>query len=57
MIDLYGRQDDDYKAKMIEKFSVNHFDLNLDTIAHRVAFNKIRKNIFDNRLHVINAYL
>ena len=45
------------KAKMIERNGVDYFDLNLDTIAHRMAFNKIRKNIFDKQLPIINAYV
>lgn len=57
MYDAYGRQSDEYKANSLSKYGVNYFEWNLDTIAHRVAFNKIRKNIFDNRLPIINAYV
>jgi len=57
MYDLYGRQTDEYKAKVIEKHGVDYFEWNLDTIAHRVAFNKIRKYQFDSKLPIINAYI
>lgn len=57
MYDVYGRQTPEFKAKMIERNGVDYFDLNLDTIAHRMAFNKIRKNIFDKQLPIINAYV
>jgi len=57
MYDVYGRQTPEYIAKGIEKHGVNYFEWNLDTIAHRVAFNKIRKNVFDKRLPIINAYM
>lgn len=57
MYDLYGRQTKEYKAKVIGKYSVDFFDINLDTIAHRLAFNKIRKNEFDKTLPIINAYI
>ena len=42
---------------MVEKYGINYFDLNLDTLAHRLAFNKIRKNEFDKILPIINAYI
>ena len=57
MYDIYGKQTPDYKAKVLAKNGVEYFELNLDTIAHRIAFNKIRKNIFDNRLPILNAYV
>lgn len=57
MYDAYGRHSPDFKAKMVAKYGQNYFEWNLDTIAHRVSFNKIRKNIFDNRLPIINAYI
>lgn len=57
MYDVYGRQNAEMKARAVERNGVNYFEWNLDTIAHRIAFNKIRKNIFDNRLPIINAYV
>lgn len=57
MYDVYGRQTPEYVAKGIEKHSVNYFEWNLDTIAFRVAFSKIRKKHFDKKLPVINAYI
>lgn len=57
MYDAYGKQTKAYKAKVINKFGVNYFEFNLDTIAHRIAFNKIRKNVYDQKLPIINAYI
>lgn len=57
MYDVYGRQTPEYVAKGIEKHSVNYFEWNLDTIAFRVAFSKIRKKILDRKLPIINAYI
>lgn len=57
MYDVYGRQDSAFTAKAIEKHSVNYFEWNLDTIAHRIAFNKIRKMHMDRQLPIINAYV
>lgn len=57
MYDVYGRQTESYVAKVMEDHSVNYFEWNLDTIAHRIAFNKIRKVIFDKKLPIINAYV
>lgn len=57
MYDVYGRQTKEHKAKIIEKHGVDYFELNLDTLAHRLAFNKIRKRSFDKILPIINAYV
>jgi len=57
MFDLYGRQNDEYKARMLAKNKAATYELNLDTIASRIAFSRIKKNIFDNRLPIISSYL
>lgn len=57
MYDAYGSQTRELKSRMIDKHGVNYFDLNLDTIAHRVAFAKIRKQTFDLILPTINSYM
>lgn len=57
MYDAYGAQTRDLKARMIDKHGVDYFDLNLDTIAHRVAFASIRKQTFDLILPTINSYM
>ena len=57
MYDVYGRQTQEFKAKAIEEKSITYFEWNLDTIAHRVAFNKIRKKILDKKLPIINSYI
>ena len=57
MYDTYARQTSEFKANSIEKHTVHYFETNLDTIAHRMAFNKIRKKVMDKRLPIINAYI
>ena len=57
MYDVYGRQTESFKNKMIEKNGSTYYEWNLDTIAHRMAFNKIRKQQFDAKLPIINAYV
>lgn len=57
MYDVYGKQTPEYKARVIEKYKVNYFEFNLDTIAHRLVFNKIRKEAFDRKLPIINSYI
>jgi hypothetical protein len=57
MYDIYDGQTNDVRAKMIQERGSGYFELNLDTIAHRVAFNKIRKQTFDLILPSINAYM
>ena len=57
MYDVYKLQNDAYKDRMITKHGVDYFEFNLDTIAHRVAFNKIRKYQYDSKLPVITAYI
>jgi len=57
MYDVYARQTPEYVAKGIEKHSINYFEWNLDTIAHRIAFSKIRKNEYDKKLPIINSFI
>lgn len=57
MYDVYGKQTDAFKHSMISKNGVSYYEFNLDTIAHRVAFNKIRKTQMDFRLPAITSYI
>ena len=57
MYDAYGSQSKEIKAKMIDENTVDYYEFNLDTIAHRLAFSKIRKQTFDMILPTINAYM
>lgn len=58
MYDVYSMQTDESKAKAIRRYkTTNYWELNLDTIAHKVAFSKIRKNLLDHKLPIINAYI
>ena len=57
MFDVYGQQSRETKAKMIDENGVDYYEFNLDTIAHRVAFSKIRKQTFDLILPTVNAYM
>jgi hypothetical protein len=57
MYDIYGKQTDELKHNLISKNGISYYEFNLDTIAHRVAFNAIRKKEFDFRLPAINSYV
>lgn len=58
MYDVYGNQTDQSKLEAIKRHKdMNYWELNLDTIAHHVAFNKIRKNMVDQKLPIIKAYI
>lgn len=57
MYDIYGRQTKEYKQNMLERHPVEYFEFNLDTIANKIAFSKIKKGIFDKILPVVNAYM
>lgn len=43
--------------EMVDKNSPQYYELNLDIIAHRVAFAKIRQKYIDSILPTINAYM
>lgn len=57
MYDVYDRQNDQMKGEMIAKKGRDYFEWNLDTIAHRYAFSKIKKAKIDLVLPTINAYI
>ena len=57
MYDSYGKHTPEFKSVMVEKLGIDHFEFNLDTIAHRLIFNKIRKTVYDQIFPVLNAYV
>lgn len=57
MYDAYGTQSKEIKDKMIDENTVDYYEFNLDTIAHRLAFSKIRKQTFDMILPTVSAYM
>ena len=57
MYDPYGNQRGSIRAKMLQERSADYYEMNLDTIMHKVAFTKIRKRNFDLILPTINAYI
>ena len=57
MYDVYGTQKKEIKDKMIDENTVEYYEFNLDTIAHRLAFSKIRKQTFDMILPTVSAYM
>lgn len=57
MYDPYKRQRGETRARMLADSASSYFEMNLDTIAHKVAFTKIRKQTFDLILPVMNAYI
>jgi len=57
MYDTYSAHTPAFKAKMVEHHGIDYFEFNIDTIAHRLIFNKIRKDIYDKVFPVINSYV
>lgn len=57
MYDAYGTQEKWQKNKMIEENGFHYYEFNLDTIAHKMAFSKIRKQTFDMILPTVSAYM
>jgi hypothetical protein len=58
MYDVYSRQTTASKLEAIKRHkTMDYWELNLDTIAHKVAFNKIRKNFVDKKLPIIKSYI
>ena len=57
MYNPYNNQRGEIRAKMLQERSASYYEMNLDTIAHKVAFTKIRKQVFDMILPTINAYI
>lgn len=57
MYDVYSRQTDANKIKNVQENGLIYYELNLDTIAHRVASSKIRKRQFDHKLPIIHSYM
>jgi hypothetical protein len=57
MANIYERQDDFFKKEMLSKNGSEYYELNLDIIANRIAFNKIRQNYVNAILPTINAYI
>lgn len=57
MYDPYSNQTGELRAKILSDNAASYFEMNLDTIAHKVAFTKIRKQTFDLILPTINAYI
>lgn len=57
MYNPYNNQRGEIRAKMLQDRSASYYEMNLDTIAHKVAFTGIRKQVFDLILPTINAYI
>lgn len=57
MYDVYASHTPEYKVNAINKYGTGYFEVNLDTIAHRVMFNKTRKYIFDNIFPVLGSMI
>lgn len=57
MYDTYAAHTPEFKARMVEKHGIDYFEFNLDTIAHRLIFNKIRKDVYDKVFPVVNSYV
>ncbi len=57
MYDPYYNQRGEIRDKMLQERQGSYYEMNLDTIANKVAFTKIRKQTFDLILPTINAYI
>jgi hypothetical protein len=57
MYDIYSMQSDEMKVRLINENSPGYYELDLDTIAHRVAFSSIRKASVDAILPNITSYV
>lgn len=57
MYDTYSKHTPEFKARAVDKHTINYFEFNLDSIANRVIFNKVRKNTYDKAFPVVNAYI
>lgn len=57
MYDVYGRQGTAFKTSRVNEDGANFYEIDLDTIAHRAAFNKIRKGYIDSILPYITSYV
>jgi len=57
MYDIYAQQSDEFKIEQLNLNPPDYYELDLDTIAHRVTFSQIRKKHVDTILPVINAYI
>ncbi len=57
MYDIYGLQSDSFKKDMVDKHGDIEFELSLDIIAHKSAFNKIRQDHMNRVLPIVNSYM
>lgn len=57
MYDTYGKQSREFIQNKIHEKGEAYWELDLDAIAHRYIFSKVRKKYLDNVLPVINAYV
>lgn len=55
--DVYRHQTPSWKKSQINTNGDKYYEINLDILAHRYVFNKIRKNIMDNVIPLINDYM
>lgn len=57
MYDVYGMQTPEFKKEMIDTNTPQYYELSLDIIAHKVAFNKIRQDYMNEILPIVNSYM
>jgi hypothetical protein len=57
MGDPYNAQSDSFKKEVIDRNGTEYYELNLDTIAQKIAFNKIRQSYINEILPTINSYM
>ncbi|MGV8961964.1 MAG: hypothetical protein ACOH2V_01105 [Candidatus Saccharimonadaceae bacterium] len=57
MYDIYGMQSDAFKKEMIDTHSPQYYELSLDIIGQKIAFNKIRQTHMNVILPIVNSYM
>lgn len=57
MYDIYDKQTSAFKKEMIDRNTPQYYELSLDIIAHRIAFNKIRQKYVNKILPIVNSYM
>lgn len=57
MYDNLNTQSASLKAARVDEFGIDFFEFNLDTIATRIVYSKIKKEVYDKALPVINSYV
>lgn len=56
LYEVYGKQSEEFIARVVTENGPVAYEIDLDDIAHRIAFEKIKKRTVDKVFPVLNAY-